>query len=99
MSVGLLGDVQGSDDADEDFFEVVLAIALTELREGAFGKKLAGLNDTDDVAQLFHLAHDVRRENDSFATLAALADEIDDRAGGHNVESQRGFIEDHHLRV
>src|SRR5713226_1507832 len=99
MSVGLRGDVMGSDDFDEDFLEVVLGVLVAKLREGAFDKEFARLNDADGVAELFDFAHDVGGEDDGFAVVAAFADEAGDSAGGHDVEATGGLVEDHHWRI
>src|SRR5712691_797690 len=99
MSVGLRGDVVGSDDLDEDFLEVLLGELIAELREGAFGKKLAVMNDADGVAELFDFAHDVGGEDDGLADVAAFADESGDGASGHDVEAVGGLVEDHNRGI
>src|SRR6266571_6844916 len=98
-SVGLLGDVVGGDDFDEDFLEIVFGKLVAELREGAFGKEFAGLDDTDDVAELFHFTHDVGGEDDGFSVVTAFADESGDGAGSHNVEAAGGLVENHYRRI
>src|SRR5216683_367391 len=80
--------LEGIDDFDEDFLEVLLGIFFAQLGEGAFGQKFAVVNDADDVAELFDFAHDVRGEDDGFTAVAALADEGGDGASGHDVEDQ-----------
>src|SRR6266850_4123292 len=99
MSVGLLGDVVGRDDFDEDFFEVVLGVLIAELSEGAFNKEFARLDDADGVAEFFDFAHDVGGEDNGFAVVAAFADEGGDGAGGHDVEAVGGLIENHDGRI
>src|SRR5216684_2711890 len=99
MALGLHLGLEWADNFDEDFLEVLLGIFFAELREGAFGQKLAVVNDADDVAELFDFAHDVRGEDDGFAAVAAFADKGGDGAGGHDVEAEGGLIEDHHRRV
>src|SRR6267378_3209436 len=95
MSVGLLGDVVGRDDFDEDFFELVLGVFVTELPEGAFNQEFAGLDNADGIAELFDFAHDVGGEDDGFAVVAAFADESGDGAGGHDVKAVGGLVENH----
>src|SRR5258708_33615354 len=99
ISAGLLGDVVGRDDFDEDFLEVVFGKLVAELREGAFGEEFAGLDDTDDVAELFDFTHDVGGEDDGFSVVAALADESGDGAGSHNVEAAGRLVENHHRGI
>src|SRR6266851_668666 len=91
--------LEGIDDFDEDFLEVLLGIFFAQLGEGAFGQQFAVVNDADDVAELFDFAHDVRGEDDGFTAVAALADEGGDGASGHDVEAESGLVEDHHRRV
>src|SRR5271169_360425 len=98
MSVVLLSDVERSDDPHEDFLEILFSIAVAKFGERTLCKELAGLDNPDDVAELFDLAHDMRGENDSLATLTAFADEFDDGSSGHNVETECRLIEDHDLR-
>src|SRR6266403_312241 len=95
MSVGFLGDVVGRDDFDEDFFQFVLGVFLTELSEGAFHKEFAGLDNADGVAEFFDFGHDVGGEDDGFAVVATFADESGDGAGGHDVEAVGGLVENH----
>src|SRR5258708_3125756 len=99
MSVGLRGDVMGSDDFDEDFLAVVLGVLVAKLREGAFDKEFARLNDADGVAELFDFAHDGGAEDDGFAVVAPLWDEAGDGRGGCDVEAIGGFIKDHHRGI
>src|SRR5882724_3834386 len=99
MLVGLRSDVMGRDDFDENFFEFVFRVPVTKLGEGAFNKEFAGLNDADGVAELFDFAHDVGGEDDGFTAVPALADEVDDGAGGHDVEAVGGFVENHYRRI
>src|SRR5260370_29462193 len=99
MSAGLLGNVVGRDDFDEDFRGVVLGVFIAELREGAFGEEFAALDDADDVAELFDVAHDVGGEDYGFAAVAAFADESGDGASGHDVEAVGGLVEDHHRGI
>ena len=68
---------------------------IAQLFQRAFGEKLAGLNDSDDVAELFDFRHDVSGENDGFTAVAAFADESGDGAGGHDVQAVGGLVEDH----
>src|SRR5713226_3409722 len=99
MALGLHLGLEWADNFDEDFLEVLLGIFFAELREGAFGQKLAVVNDADDVAELFDFAHDVRGEDNGFAAVAAFADEGGDGASGHDVEAEGGLVEDHHRGV
>src|SRR5208337_17716 len=99
MSVGPLPGVVRSDDLHEDFLQVVFTIARTQSGKGTLREELAGLNDADDVAQFIHLAHHVSGENHGFAPLAALADEVDDRAGRHDVQANRRLVKNHYLWV
>src|SRR5436853_1923735 len=99
MSVGLLGNVVGRNDFDEDLLEVAFGVFIAKLRESAFGEKFAGLDDADSVAELFHFAHNVRGEDDGFAVVAAFMDESGDGASGHDIEAVRGLIEDHDRRI
>src|SRR5260370_20690869 len=99
MSVGLRGDVVGSDNLDEDFFEVLLGVFFAKPCQGALGKKLAVMNNADGVAELFDFAHDVGGKDDGLADVAAFADESGDGASGHDVEAVGGFVEDHHRGV
>src|SRR5260370_29266793 len=99
MSVGLLLDVQRRHNLHEYFFQVRFVITFPQLLERALGQQFARLNDADGVAELFHFAHHVRGENHCLAALAALADESDDGACGHDIEADGRFIENHHLGV
>jgi hypothetical protein len=99
MSVVLLSSVERSDDLDENLLEVVFVVAIAKFGERTFGEELAGLDDADDVAELFDFAHDVGGEDDGLAALAALANEIDDGASGHNVEAESRLVKDHDLGV
>src|SRR5689334_15045617 len=94
MSVGLRREVMRGHNFDENLLEIVLGIFLPKLSERAFGEELARLDDTDGVAELFDFAHDVGGEDDRLAAIAAFANEGGDGAGSHNVESDRGFVED-----
>jgi hypothetical protein len=89
----------GRDDLDEDFLEITFGVPFAKLRESAFGEERAIVNDADDVAELFDFTHDVGGEDDGFAEVAAFADESDDGAGGHDVEAEGGFVEDHDGRI
>src|SRR6266850_23529 len=93
--VALRRNIVGSDDFDEYVLEILFVMLIAKLRESAFGEKFAGLNDADGVAELFHFGHDVRGENDGLASVAAFADELDDRARSHDIETTGGFVEDH----
>src|SRR6266581_4530403 len=57
------------------------------------------MDDANGVAELFDFAHDVGGEDDGFSLVAAVADEGNDDACGHDVEAKSGFIEDHNGRV
>ena len=57
------------------------------------------MDDADGVAELFGFAHHVGGEDDGLAAGAAVADEADDGAGGHDVEADGGLIKNHHRRV
>src|SRR5690348_139963 len=95
MSVFLLGDIVRRNDFDEDFLEISLGIFVAKLGESALGKKLAGLNDADGVAELFDFGHDMSGKNNGFAVVAALADEGGDGASGHDVQAVGGLVKDH----
>src|SRR5690348_14391058 len=95
MSVFLLGDIMRRNDFDEDFLEIMLRIFIAKLGESALGKKLAGLNDADGVAELFDFGHDMSGKDNGFAVVAALADEGGDGASGHDVKSVGGLVKDH----
>src|SRR5882724_10483193 len=99
MLLDLRIDVEGSDKFDEDLFEVLFAMFLTKLRKSSLGVELAGLDDTDDVAELFHFAHDMRGEDDGLAAVAALTDEGEDGTSGHDVQAAGRFVEDHDGRI
>src|SRR2546428_11943749 len=99
MSIGLRGDVVGPDDFDEDFFQIVFGILFAKLGESAFREELAVMDDANGVAELFDFAHNVCGEDDGFSLAAAVADEGNDDARGHDVEAKSGFIEDHNGRV
>src|SRR5262249_12866376 len=99
MSACLLGDIVRSDHLHENLLKVLLAMFSAQLVERAFCEQLAGLNDADDIAQLLNLSHDVSRKDDGLAPLPAFADEVDDRARRHDVESQRRLVEDHYWWV
>jgi hypothetical protein len=87
------------DNANENFFQVLLVVLRPQLGERAFCKQFAGLNDANRVAKLFNLAHDVRGEDDGFAAVPAFADESGDGASGHNIETDGRLVEDHHRRI
>lgn len=89
----------GTDDFDEDFLEIVFVMLVAKLFESSLGKKLAGLNDADGVAEFFNFGHDVGGKDDGLAAIAAFADEIDDGAGGHDVEAVGGLVENHDGRI
>src|SRR5579859_2738615 len=95
MSVFLLGDIMRRNDFDEDFLEIMLGIFVAKLGESALGKKLAGLNDADGVAELFDFGHDMGGKDNGFAVVAAFADEGGDGASGHDVKAVGGFVKDH----
>src|SRR5215471_8597868 len=99
MLPGLRVDVEWRNNLDEDFFEILLAIPVSQFGKRTFGQKLAGLDDSDYVAEFFDFAHDVRGEDDRFAAVAAFADEMNDAARGHDIEAERRLVEDHHRRV
>src|SRR5579859_5676557 len=87
--------VKRRDHFDEDLFEILFAVLIAKLRESAFRQKLTGLDDSDDIAELFHLAHDVRGKDDGLSAIAALANEIHNRTSGHDVEAERRLVENH----
>src|SRR5579864_347603 len=91
----LRGSVVRGYNLDENFFEIILGVFIAELSESAFGKKFAGLDDADGVAELFDFGHDVRGEDDRFAAVAAFADESDNGACGHDVEAAGWLVKDH----
>src|SRR5260370_20445695 len=99
MSVGLRGDKVGRDYLDENLFQILLVMLIAKLRQGAFGKKFAVVDDADGVAELFDFAHDVGGEDDGLAVVAAFADERSDGAGGHDVDAVGGLIKDHDGRI
>ena len=79
----------------KDFFEVVGFGLGAEFGEGSFAEELAVVDDADAVAEFFDFGHDVAGKDDGFALFAAAADELDDVAGGEDVEAESGFVEDH----
>src|SRR5882724_160270 len=97
--VVLRGNIVGRNYLDEDFLEVLLAVFFTKLLERALCQEFPVLDDADHVAKFFDFAHDVGRENDGFAQVPALAYEGGDGARGHDVEPQRGFVENHHRGI
>src|SRR5579859_3153019 len=99
MSGRLLGLVVGRDDLHESLLEILLFVFLPKRGERSLGQKFAGLDDADDVAEFFHFAHYVSRENHRFPALAAFADELENRARGHDVEAQGRLVENHHLGI
>src|SRR5260370_18897922 len=94
MSVGLRGEVVGSDDFDKDLFETVFGIFIAELCQGAFGKKLPVMDDAYEVEELFDCANGVGGEDEGVAGVAAFANEGDDGAGGHDIEAESRLVED-----
>src|SRR3972149_1287631 len=76
----------------ENVFQVLHRVAGAQLRERAFGQELAVVDDADGVAELFGFAHHVGGEDDGLAAGAAVADEADDGAGGHDVEADGGLV-------
>src|SRR5271165_4810936 len=98
MSGSLLGFVVGRNDLHKNLLQILLLVALPEIRERALGEEFAGLDDADDVAEFFDFAHDVGGEGPGVAALAALADEVDDGEGGYGVQGEGGRVENHHLR-
>src|SRR5215469_12157596 len=99
MSVGLLGDVMGGNDFDENLLEVLLAVLVAKLLQGTFRQKLAGLNDADGIAKLLNFSHDVRGENDRLTAIATFTNEFNDGPGGHDVEAGGRLVENHDWRV
>ena len=70
-----------------------------ELGEGAASADFAARDDGDAVAELFHLAHDVRGEEDALAQLAQAGDVLQNGAGHEHVEAGGWLIEDQHRRI
>src|SRR5690348_16892481 len=99
MTLGLHTGELRAYDLDDNFLNVVFGIFGAQLRHGAFGEKLAPVNDANVVAEAFDLAHDVRGKNDGFAAVAALGNETDDGAGGHDVEPGGWLVKNHYGRV
>src|SRR5215469_8794364 len=99
ISTVLLRDVERRNNFYENFLEIMFVMAVAEVSKRAFSEELARLNDADDITEFFDFAHDVGGKNDSFAAVAALANEINDGARGHNVESDSGLVENHDLWV
>src|SRR5712692_1934150 len=95
MSVGLRWDEVACDDLDENLFQILFVVPIAKLRQDAFRKKLAVMDDADGVAELFDFAHDVCGEDDGLAVVATFADERRDCASGHDIEAGSGLIEDH----
>src|ERR1700730_13464462 len=91
--------LQRCDDFDEYFLEILLAVFFAQFGQSAFSQKFAVVNDADDIAELFHFAHDVRGENNRLAAVATLSNKRGDGASGHNVQTKRRLIEDHHRRI
>src|SRR6266699_128052 len=94
-SVGLRRNVMWRDHLHEDLLEIVLRVLLPELTERAFGEELAGLDDADGIAELFDFAHNMSRKDDGLAVAAAFANKRGDGARGHDIQTERGLIEDH----
>src|SRR5713101_7176879 len=99
MSVGLRWDEVACDDLDENLFQILFVVPIAKLRQDAFRKKLAVMDDADGVAELFDFAHDVGGKDDGLADVAAFADESGNSAGSHDVEAVGGFVEDHHRGI
>src|SRR5215472_18305443 len=93
--MGLRRNVMWCDHLNEDLLEIVLGVLLPELSQRAFGEELTGLDDADGIAELFGFAHNMSREDHGLAVVAAFADKSSDGAGGHDIKSERGLIEDH----
>src|SRR5207244_5408977 len=83
------------DHLNKDLLEIVLGVLLPELIERAFSEELTGLDDADGIAELFDFAHNMSGEDDGLAVVAAFADKSGDGAGGHDIKTERGLIEDH----
>src|SRR5215475_6407801 len=87
------------DDLHENVFHIAEAVPLAQLLDGSLGQQLSVLDDAYDVAELFHLAHHVGRENHRLAAVAAFPNELDDGPRGHNVQAQCGLVKDHDRRI
>src|SRR5437016_8047296 len=94
-----LRDVMRRDNLHEHFFEIIFSVPLPQLLECSLRQQFAALNNSHDVAQFLHLAHHVRRENHSFAAAPALTDEFNDRPSGHDIQTERRLIKNHHWRI
>src|SRR5579884_55609 len=99
ISSTLRRSVMRRDDFYENLFQVLLPVSLPKLRKGAFRQQLAVLDNSDDVAQLLHLAHYVRRENHRLSPVPAFANKRDNGSRRHDVQAQRRLVEDHHRRI
>src|SRR4051812_46208824 len=60
------------DQTEEQFFEIVLAVAVSELGQRAFRENVAAVNDRQTIAEALRFAHDVRAKDDALALLAEL---------------------------
>src|SRR2546430_16581867 len=72
---------------------------FAKLSERSLGEELSRLNNADDIAELFHFAHDVRGEDHRFAAIATFLNEADDRARGHDVQAGGRLVENNHGRI
>src|SRR6266446_1956114 len=87
------------DNLHEHFFKIILSVPLPQLLERSLRQQSSALNNSHDVAQFFHFAHHVRRENHCFAAVPALTDEFNDRPRCHDIQTKRRLIENHHGRI
>ena len=71
---------------EEQLFEVGLSIEIAELVECPTRDDLPLRHDRDPIAQLLHLAHDVRGEEDRLAALAQEFNVIEHRSLDEDVE-------------
>src|SRR5579863_3881685 len=95
----LLRGVMRRDNLHENLLQIVLPVPLPQLFQRSLRQHLSSLDDSHDVAQLFHFAHHMRRKNHRFSPVATLPDEIDDGSRGHDVQAQGRLVENHHRRI
>ena len=74
-------------------------MAIDELGRRADIHDAAVVDDGDSIAQSFCLFHQMRGQEDGFAALPNVANQIPNRAPRLRVETGGQFIEEHHLRV
>src|SRR5580700_7471462 len=84
------------DNFHKQIFQILYSVSRSQVGKTSLCQQLAVMDDADVVAELFHLGHDVRGKDHGFAVVAAFPDESDDGARGHDVQSHRRLVENHH---